>query len=338
MRWSPASTRASHRGWRDSAEHAADTRAQHSRPTQRQLFAESLVIASLGFPERCPDAVAAQPHSTCSTWCVAATPRCRTLREAASMLYDLAVAVPNVLPECRESPDGAGRRRVTAPRSPSTPPSSPNCTGTTNPRPCRRWTCSMPPRTRTARPSPARSWRTCCRDNVELEVGGQPIDRAELEAMLDNMEREATERALSDRTRRSTQPTSRRRPRRAIEAEVRSRGPGRIPIRERHLLVPLRRVGLPGARLPERPLPRRRRPAVRGRPRALPAVPAANTTAWWCRPGGASSNSARGVPPDQPPRGRQRHRPRRGDRLPRRQARRVRAARPLLHATQQDRS
>lgn len=177
-------------------EHAADTRTQLPQPTQRQLFAESLVFASLGFPERCPVPL---PSSALELIDLLGH-RDATVQdtaEAAARLYDLAVRVPNVLPdaEARRSL-GAGARGESS-EIPFDAPEQPELHGDYKPETVQ--TIDLLDAAQNDRQALTREeLEDLLRDNLELEVGGRPLDGAELEAALDNMEREAAERNRND--------------------------------------------------------------------------------------------------------------------------------------------
>jgi nitric oxide reductase activation protein len=177
-------------------EHAAETRARHHRPTQRQLFAESLVIASLGFPERCPT----QLSSAALDLFDVVRRRDATVQDsaqAASMLYDLTVAVPNVLPDSESRPRGTAAQGEGS-EIPFDAPEQPELHGDYKPETVQTMDL-LDAAEDDDRPALTREdLEDLLRDNVELEVGGQPIGRDELTSTLDNMEREATERALGD--------------------------------------------------------------------------------------------------------------------------------------------
>lgn len=177
-------------------EHAAETRAQHPRPTQRQIFAESLVIASLGFPEQCPTQLSS---AALDLFDVVRRPDAtvQDSAQAASMLYDLAVAVPNVPGDAGSRPMGAGPQGEGS-EIPFDAPEQPELHGDYKPETVQTMDL-LDAAEDDDRPALTREeLEDLLRDNVELEVGGQPIGRDELDATLDNMEREAAERALSD--------------------------------------------------------------------------------------------------------------------------------------------
>ncbi len=172
-------------------EHAACNRPPLPRPTQRQLFAESLVIASLGFADRCRSPV---PTAALELIDLLSKPGAtiQDTAEAASRLYGIAVGIPNVPPGAQSpSAPQSDASRAESSDSPFDAPEQPELHGDYKPETVQTMdlldTSEDPERPALTR----EELEDLLRDNLELEVEGQPLTDAELEVMLDNMEREA---------------------------------------------------------------------------------------------------------------------------------------------------
>lgn len=174
---------------------AACDRPRLPRPTERQLFAESLVIASLGFADRCP---APLPSTALELIDLLVRPGAtvQDAAEAASRLYGLAVMVPNVSPGAAEDRRAAHEdARTDGSEIPFDAPEQPELHGDYKPETVQTMDLLDAPEDPERLALTRDELEDLLRENAELEVEGKPLTGAELEAMLDNFEREAEERA-----------------------------------------------------------------------------------------------------------------------------------------------
>lgn len=174
---------------------AADARAPRPDFTPRQLFAESLVMASLGFPGRCPVPLPAGALELIDV----VRRRDATVQDsaaAAAALYDLAIQVANTPPGTEAQAGGAGRQGGGA-GTPFDAPSQPDHHGAYKPETVQ--TMDLLDGANPDHPGLTHEELSgLMRDNVELGMAGRPIDEADLESLLDNMGHEVAERRATE--------------------------------------------------------------------------------------------------------------------------------------------